>query len=177
MVIKILKKNGMPVPPRPPEVIISAAPRPIKKVVSPTLRQQQAARIISENIGKPINKGEVLRQAGFAESTANTPGLVFDRPSFQAALDPVIRDLMTIRENVIDALKEMDMTKESVTSLNFLLKNLNHDIELLTGRPTDRLNHTLDPEEKAHLDDVLARAHRDPLPVEAKVVPAATQPM
>lgn len=61
---------------------------------NPTPKQIRAAELITENVGKdkPAPMGEVLRQAGYSDSTADTPSTIIDSPTMQDLLAQYIPD-------------------------------------------------------------------------------------
>lgn len=145
--VKILKKAAQPVK-------VKILKKGNKK---PTILQQKVVAIVKGKQGKIKSKAEILREAGASPSVVNNPQWVFNHEYVIKALAETITDMVDVRNNVMAALKGKDMTKESVMSLNFTLKNLNHDIELLSGKPTERLGGELGDDEKAELDRVMMK--------------------
>lgn len=102
----------------------------------------EAIKIVGK--GLKLNKGDVIRKHGYKESIAINPKKVFDTKSCQEVVSPVVNRLESLRDRVIKSLDEKDFDKEKTNELNNLLKNLNHDIELLSGRATDRTQIDID---------------------------------
>jgi len=60
-----------------------------KSVKKPTLKQTRAAKLTAEVLatGKPLNKAEIMRQAGYGPSIAKSPNKVTETDGFKAALE------------------------------------------------------------------------------------------
>lgn len=118
---------------------------------------RMAAKKVLERLakGERVNKGEILRELGYSESTANKPSIVTDTKSFQEAISPVINEMEEIRKNAMDALKVKDLNKEKAKDLAKVIDTMTKNIELLSGRPTERNDDYVDPETKEFLDRLL----------------------
>lgn len=123
--------------------------------IAPTLRLQHVAEMVEK--GGITSKAKILAKAKYSKTVQNNPSKVFDNPFIRKTVDEVIKKHEKIRDKALQALENKKLNKESVMSLNMLLRNLNHDIELLAGRPTERTDEGLDPEEKKKLQGILAQ--------------------
>jgi hypothetical protein len=120
-----------------------------------TEKQKKLIKLMSENIGqkgstKTMEK--MLLEAGYSETTSHQQVGILN--GVQDHLDPIVKRLMTIRELAIDrAQKTMSKAKgsDAITAIDKLTKN----IQLLSGRPTERPESTLSEEDRQRLDNIL----------------------
>lgn len=56
----------------------------------PTLKQRKVAKLLSENIGMPI--GQAMREAGYSQSTSETPGSLTKTETWQQLLERMVPD-------------------------------------------------------------------------------------
>lgn len=152
---EILKKNNHPlhiskvIKKIPPHLLLKKK----KFLKEPTLRQK-AVMVMVANGGK--SKAKILRKAGFSEAVARNPKKVFDSPPVKEAVDTVIADLEEERRQIIEALKGK-RHKAGYRDLIDGLDKVTKNIELLSGRPTDRSGFSLSPDEEKEFDELLKR--------------------
>ena len=152
MTIKIISQGNNAEKPNKKSSAVSAR--------KPTLLQERVIKLTKETLvadgrkagGGRISKADIIRRAGGSEAVARHPDKVYDSPVVQEALNPVITKMRNIREKVLNALDEKEMSRESAFNLTMIAGMLTKDSELLDGRPTSRDEHELPPEEKARLD-------------------------
>lgn len=104
-------------------------------------RQQKLLDKIYEYLGsgKPIeSKAELLRLVGYKESVALNPRNVFDNPNIANGVATVIKQLEEKRQLFIDAITVDKANKGSALSSSMSIDILTKNIELLSGRPTER---------------------------------------
>lgn len=102
-------------------------------------RARQVARDVIKNLRNPkMTKGKILRQNGYAESVSKSPTIVTETKSYQEEMRPVLKRLEGLRDKVISELEKKDISNERFTELGKTLKDLNHDIQLLGGKPTEK---------------------------------------
>ena len=136
-----------------------AKTRPTPKQTSAkkqTIRQKKLIKIFSENFGVLKGKSqktiyEMMIDAGFSKSTAKQQSTV---------LAGVKSELQTIADKLImqrdKALRRLDKTiskaeyKDLVTAIDKFTKN----IELLSGRPTDRQEQPLSEDQMQEIKDI-----------------------
>jgi len=151
MVVKIIRKgNSIGTQEITPTFARVKGKIVIKKKASP--REKRAVAEFAK-VGK---KAPALRRAGYPESMARNPGKVFDKPEVQAEVETVLSKLEAERDAIL-----ADMVgkrhKANYGTLAMTLGIINKDIELLSGRPTDRQAYELPEEEKARLRKLLQR--------------------
>ena len=113
-----------------------------------TLRQ---ARVVAE-VGKGMtNKGAILRKAGFSKTVSRNPKKVFNKPAVIHAVNSIVSQMEANRNRIINALTKKDFTKQSPFNLTMMMNMHTKDIELLSGRPTERTAYELPEEEKEKL--------------------------
>lgn len=91
-----------------------------KPLKTPTPKQAKAAKLILENTGsdQPRTLGSILKEAGYSEQTAKTPGQVIDSDGFQGILERagVTDDILA--ETLNDGLRAVTFVKtEKVTGV------------------------------------------------------------
>lgn len=126
------------------------------KEIAPSLRLQEVGRLVAK--GSISSKAKILSAAGYSRAVQRVPSKVFDQPYIRRKVDAVVLDMEKERDAIIELMKKK-RNKANYAVLSITLKNMNHDIELLEGRPTERDDGGLDPKEKADLQALLAR-HR-----------------
>lgn len=87
---------------------------------------------------KKVDLGEIILNRGYSPSVAKAPQLVTQTKSYQDIISPTVKRMERVRDKAIVALDKRDMTGEETRDLTTLIKNLNHDILLMTGKPTER---------------------------------------
>lgn len=124
-----------------------------KFLKEPTLKQRAVIAMLG-NGGK--TKSKIMRKAGYSESMVKNPKKVFDAPPIKDAVDKVITDLEEERRQIIESLKNK-RHKAGYRDLIDGLDKVTKNIELLSGRPTDRSGYVLSPDEEKEFDDLLKR--------------------
>jgi len=126
-------------------------------VNEPTPNQERVVKMTVENLrkGKRIIKGEILKKSGYAKSTTTHPKVIYESDGVKQGLKPIVDELKELRNRTIKALKTKNLKNEKVQELNNLLKNLNHDIQLLEGEPTERFDIPIDPKKLEALNKIL----------------------
>lgn len=100
----------------------TASTPPVKKKRNqrPTLRQQRVAKKVSEVLrskkaSKDLTMGKILREVGYSETTANSPSLVTNRPSYQEFFSQLIPDekLREVHEQLLNAVELDNYTMDA----------------------------------------------------------------
>ena len=96
------------------------------------------ARDVKKSLGKTrINLGEILRKNGYAEGTSLTPQNVTQTKSFQAEMEPVIKQMERERDRILKAMAEKDLTEVQYQHLAEVADKFTKNIQLLGGKPTE----------------------------------------
>ena len=153
-IIQIEKKN-----------IEAPSPRVIKRafrtggvvLLRESERRKKLALLISENVVKPrpLSMYEMMIQAGYSHSTARARA---KETGDAARQEPIVQDhlerLRKIREKMLVRL-EATVGEATFGAIGFNLSVVEKSIALMEGRPTERREIILDPEEQALLDEIL----------------------
>jgi hypothetical protein len=110
----------------------------------PTLERKPRTSYRAKNAAKELvaNGGTLkhaLVKAGYSERTARTPSKVTDTQAFQSEIKPVLIQYEKIRDNILKDLEARDTSEEAYAVLALSLKNLTHDIQLLSGNRTENV--------------------------------------
>lgn len=128
-----------------------------------TPKQEKLAKKITENYRSKKTKtlGKMLEESDYTKSTSEQPSRIIKSKGVQKEIKPILQELEELRQRTITALKEKDLNQEKVQELNNLLKNLNHDIQLLSGGSTERVENILSPEQ---INELLSRRAKTDIP-------------
>lgn len=120
----------------------------------PSLRAIQA---VKNMVGNGGNKTQAMRDAGYAEATINTPGKVFGSATVVKNLvDPVVAKMIKERDAIL-ALMAKKRKTANYAVLSMAARNMNHDIQVLSGRPTEIIDKPLDSDEERLINEILSR--------------------
>lgn len=90
--------------------------------------------------GKRINMQEIQLANGYTKSSARAMKAT-QAKAYQETINPVIKQMASLRDKTLRALHNKDLDDTKVFDLNLLLKNLNHDLQLLEGKSTSNHAH------------------------------------
>lgn len=124
---------------------------------------KNVAKEVLETIGKnkKVKLGEIIRKNGYSPKTSLTPKLVTETKSFQETVEPIVNQMIKERQRLMKAIASKSLNKvaykDSVNSLDTLTKN----IQLLSGRATDRTTLILEDQEEIDkaLDGILQKSN------------------
>jgi len=105
--------------------------------------------------GKKVILGEILRRHGYSDSVSKFPQKVTQTKSYKNVVKPYVERLRILRERALAQIEERDLGEEAIGELRNIMKDFTLSIELLEGRPTERVEQTLGQDEKKILDDIL----------------------
>lgn len=107
---------------------------------------QIVARKISESIraGKRINKGQILRDAGYSKSTSEKPALVTETKAYKEAVKPFLEKLEAERDRIIAAIATKNLDDEKHNDLVRSLDTVTKNVQLLSGKETERTGVTIE---------------------------------
>lgn len=104
---------------------------------------KNVARAMLANVGKgkrPVMK-QILKDNGYPPSMQKNPQKVTSTLSFQETVEPFVKKLKKLQDNLIEELiserRKKTLKKERLLFLSTALKNTIHDTQLLTGGKTD----------------------------------------
>ena len=114
---------------------LEEARRKPKKIYTSRKVKTAVAKIV-ENHG---NIRKSMLQAGYAENTASNPKNLLETKAFQHEIKPVLEQYERIRENILKDLETRDTSETEYPALALALKNITHDIQLLSGNKTENV--------------------------------------
>jgi len=99
----------------------------------------------------------MMLEAGYSETTAKQQSRILSTIKEKPEMRGIVADLEFVHSNAITALKRKDFNKVDAGTIVRILKDLNHDIELLSGRATERDDGetSLSHEDRLLLDEIL----------------------
>ena len=101
------------------------------------------AKAVAEDVLKKLNNSkkvvfkEIMEKRGYAEATIKNPKNVTETKSFQEVVSPIVDRMKGIRDKIVAEMEIKDTSQERLSDLSTILKNINHDIQLLSGDPTE----------------------------------------
>lgn len=111
--------------------------------------------------GKFVSKKEIIRNHGYAESIAKIPQKVTDTKSYQSVVSPFIQKLEKERDRLILEAQSRNLTEEDYKTLIEGIDKFTKNIELLSGRATER---TEKPLTEDQLNELFNRRSKETLP-------------
>lgn len=111
-----------------------------------TERQKLAAKLVMENIGKGKGRplGEILEKVGYKKATSLNPKYVTGSKGFKEETFDFMKALEAERNRILKAMANRDIEKTGKGSVAFhelslALDRITKNLELLSGRPTERV--------------------------------------
>lgn len=127
----------------------------------PLPKSEKLVQLLIENYGKRGKRrslGSLLLEAGYSPASAHNPKIILETKTIKEALTPFLETLVNRRNKALEALTDDKIEKESAQKIAYIFDVLSKNTELLSGRPTERVD-TLSDEEKQKLDELLDFAH------------------
>lgn len=99
-----------------------------------------AAEKLLETIGtgEKVSMGQILRDVGYADNTADNPKLVTSTASFQETIDPFVEKIKKERDRIVAAMSVKDLDVVQYQHLASATDTLTKNIQLLSGKETAR---------------------------------------
>lgn len=121
---------------------VKGAKKPFRRNTNRSIMAKQVAKDVIDKVrtGKRINLQEIQKAHGYSVSSASAMKAT-QTLSYQEEIRPVIESMESLRKKVLVALHRKDLDTTKVFDLNLLLKNLNHDTQLLNGKSTANNSH------------------------------------
>jgi hypothetical protein len=104
-------------------------------------RAKNAARKVLEKTGagEPVVMGQILREVGYAEDTADNPQQVTATKTYQQEITPFIQKLEKERDRIVSALSRKDLDDVQYQHLTSAVDTLTKNIQLLGGKETEKM--------------------------------------
>lgn len=88
--------------------------------------------------GQKVNMQEIQLAHGYSRASAKSMKATRTR-TYKEEMSSVVSSMSRLRDKTIKALDGKDLNDAKVFDLNLLLKNLNHDLQLLQGKSTQNI--------------------------------------
>lgn len=101
---------------------------------------RKAATKVLEKLGngEKVVMGEILRQSGYSDNTADNPISVTSTKSYQDTITPFVDKMIAERDRVILAMQVKDLDTVQYAQLNSAIDTFTKNIQLLSGQETER---------------------------------------
>lgn len=108
-------------------------------------RAKNAARKVLEKTskGEKVIMGQVLREVGYSETVTTTPSQVTGTKSYQAEIAPFVEKLQKERDRIVLEMSIKDLDKVQYQHLVSATDTLTKNIQLLSGKETERAGVTI----------------------------------
>ena len=112
-----------------------------RRHIKRSINAETVARKVMEKVAKGENVvlSRIIKDTGYSDSVAKRPLHVTSTYSYQATLNPFISQLIMLRDKTAQALNNKDLNEAKIYDLTTLLKNVNHDLQLLHGKATENV--------------------------------------
>lgn len=118
-----------------------------------------SAKSVAEEVIKIVGKGgnphiqKIAEKHGYSKASARS-GKAQETKSYKSVMEPAVKKLENIRNRLIEQLETQDLSKERPKDQVDMIAKLNHDIQLLGGKPTENIQ-ILSQEEQENIDKLL----------------------
>jgi len=106
--------------------------------------------------GTKVNVGQIMKDKGYSESTSKHPDKVRRTQSYKKKMKPFVKRMETERDAALAAMKGK-RGKANYSDLTRGVDTLTKNIELVSGRPTERVEKELPPKQAEKLDQLLEK--------------------
>jgi len=102
-----------------------------------------------------------MRNAGYTLYTSKLPKFLTQSKGFKEMATPMIEQLNTERERLINEMQSRKLTKEEYRTLVSSFDTLTKNVQLLTGRPTEIVKNDLSELSNEELDRIAKEGESD----------------
>lgn len=140
--------------------VVTVTTTPKKKIVKRSLMAKAVARNVLQKVrkGAKISIGEEMRKVGYSETTSQHPSKVTEQIAYREEIDPFLQKLITERDAIIEAMPAKRKGANYMV-LSIALQGIVKNVELLSGKPTER-HDGLSDEDRLALDTILRKNKR-----------------
>ena len=89
--------------------------------------------------GEKVVMGKIIEKRGYGKSMPAHPTKVTQTKSYQKVVAPYLERIIKLRDKIQIEMENKDLSKVQFGQLNQSLKDLTHDIQLLTGGSTENI--------------------------------------
>ncbi|MFZ5559360.1 MAG: hypothetical protein ACOZAL_01035 [Patescibacteria group bacterium] len=109
-----------------------------------TPNQEKVIKKTMEILGKKqiLDKGDILREAGYSDSTARNPQTIYESKGVKKGLEPIVKLMIKKRMMALKAINEKKINESKAKELADIVDTLTKNIELLSGGETERVRIT-----------------------------------
>lgn len=107
-----------------------------------SIHGKAVARDVIDHVrrGKKVNMQVIQKAHGYSESSAIAMKATKTK-GYQEEMSSFVDEMARLRDKTIKALHSKDLDQAKIFDLNMLLRNLNHDIQLIQGKSTENVAH------------------------------------
>lgn len=111
---------------------------------------KNVAKKVLENLGKgkKVVMGEILREHGYADNTADNPKNVMETKSYKETIAPIVTRWQKEIERIQKELEQKNLAEEKYKDLVDSMDKLNKQVQLATGGVTERVGIQMTDEER-----------------------------
>jgi hypothetical protein len=116
-------------------------------IITPRKGRSVNAKAVAQDViahirqGKKVNMQVIQKAHGYSDYSAKTMNATKTK-SYQEEMSTYLNSMAQLRDKTLKALHSKDLDSAKIFDLNLLLKNLNHDIQLLQGKSTENVAHS-----------------------------------
>jgi len=125
---------------------------------TPSPRQVKVIALLIEEYSKKSGKqkslGQILREAGYAETVAKNPHMVLDSETIQDGLNTYLESVNKKKKSALKHITEKKLEESNARDCAYITDVLNKNSLLLGGQATERK--VISVEEKGKIDQILA---------------------
>lgn len=125
-------------------------------------KRSEKAKLVAQKVMKVIesngllNHGKIEAEVGYSRATILS-GEVRKMKSYQEEISPFLNKLIAERERVIAAMGQKDLTKVQYRDLAITVDRFTKNVELLSGRATEKVKYEYENLDDAQLNELIAR--------------------
>lgn len=111
---------------------------------------KNVAKKVLENLGKgkKVVMGEILREHGYADNTADNPKNVMETKSYKEIINPIVARWEKEIDRIQGELEKKNLSDEKYKDLVDSMDKLNKQVQLATGGATSRIGILMSDEER-----------------------------
>jgi hypothetical protein len=123
----------------------------IKDKKTPTPKQEKLIKIIRENLGNRNSTktlGEMVLEAGYTKATSKNAYLIFEGQAVREATDEIADAFADKRKMALTHITKKKLARAPARELAYVADIFTKNIQLLSGKPTERTDFNLETQEK-----------------------------
>lgn len=130
----------------------------------PTPKQQKLIKLLLENLGKKGKTktlGELVLEAGYEKSMSVNPYQILESKTVKEQLSDFQKQLQDKRRRALTHITDKKLQISPARDLAYITDTLNKIDQLLSGKPTDRIENVLSEEQA---NELLTRRSKKVIP-------------